>query len=285
MRQLIIYKQITNRDSLAFDKYLLEISKYKLLTIDEEIELAKRIKRDDREALEQLVKSNLRFVVSVAKQYQNQGLCLTDLISEGNLGLIKAAMRFDESRGFKFISYCVWWIRQSILQALAEKARMIRLPQNKIGSVTKIKKAFIRLEQEHHREPTSEEVALSLQTTSDAVEMVMKVSSNPVSMDSPVEDGQGSLYDLILNDDSPSPDWELMRNSLILEIERTLATLNEREAEVVRYSFGLGGYPQYSLSEIGFELGLSTERVRQIRDKAVKKLKNNFRNRLLKGYL
>ncbi|MCW0483354.1 sigma-70 family RNA polymerase sigma factor [Gaoshiqia sediminis] len=285
MRQLIISKQITNRDSLALDKYLLEISKYKLLTIEEEIELAKRIKRDDREALDLLVKSNLRFVVSVAKQYQNQGLCLTDLINEGNLGLIKAAMRFDESRGFKFISYSVWWIRQSILQAVYEKARMIRLPQHKIGSVTKIKRAFIRLEQEHHREPTSEEIALSLKTTPDAVDLAMKVSSSPVSMDSPLEEGQGSLYDLILNEESPSPDTELMRNSLILEIERTLATLNEREAEVVRYSFGLGGYPPYSLDEIGLALDLSPERVRQIKDKAVKKLKNSFRNRLLRAYL
>jgi len=286
MRQLKITKQVTNRDTLSLDKYLHEIGKVELLSAEKEVELAKRIKRGDREALETLIKANLRFVVSVSKQYQNQGLSLPDLINEGNLGLIKAAERFDETRGFKFISYAVWWIRQSILQALAEQARIVRLPLNKIGSINKINKAFNKLEQEFQREPTVEEIAEIMDIKPDLIEDSMNSSGSHVSMDAPLRDEEGNnLYDVMLNEDSPKPDEELMDNSLRQEIERSLATLGEREAEILRYYFGLKGYQQHTLEEIGDEFGLTRERVRQIKEKAIKKLKNQYRNRLLKSYL
>lgn len=286
MRQLKITKQVTNRETLSLDKYLHEIGKVGLLSAEKEVELAKRIRKGDREALEELIKANLRFVVSVSKQYQNQGLSLPDLINEGNLGLIKAAQRFDETRGFKFISYAVWWIRQSILQALAEQARIVRLPLNKIGSINKINRTFSKLEQEYQREPTPEEIARMLETSSDAVEDAMNVSSHHISMDAPLRDeDDNSLYDIMLNDDSPSPDNGLINNSLRKEIERTLSTLGEREGDILKYYFGLCGYPHYTLEEIGEVFGLTRERVRQIKEKSIKKLKNNYRNRLLKSYL
>jgi len=257
-----------------------------LLSAEKEVELAKRIKKGDHAALETLIKANLRFVVSVSKQYQNQGLSLPDLINEGNLGLIKAAERFDETRGFKFISYAVWWIRQSILQALAEQARIVRLPLNKIGSINKINKAFNKLEQEFQREPTVEEVAKLMEAKPELVEDSMNFSGIHVSMDAPLRDEEGNnLYDVMLNDDSPKPDEDLMDSSLRQEIERSLATLGEREAEILRYYFGLKGYQAHTLEEIGNEFGLTRERVRQIKEKAIKKLKNQYRNRLLKSYL
>lgn len=286
MRQLKITKQVTNRDTLSLDKYLHEIGKVELLSAEKEVELAKRIKKGDNHALETLIKANLRFVVSVSKQYQNQGLSLPDLINEGNLGLIKAADRFDETRGFKFISYAVWWIRQSILQALAEQARIVRLPLNKIGSINKINKAFSKLEQEYQREPTLEEVAELLETKPELVEDSLNFASIHVSMDAPLrEEEANNLYDVMLNEDSPNPDERLMDNSLRLEIERSLGTLGDREAEILRFYFGLNGYQPHTLEEIGDEFGLTRERVRQIKEKAIKKLKNQFRNRLLKSYL
>lgn len=286
MRQLKIAKQVTNRETLSLDKYLHEIGKVALITSDEEVELAKRIKKGDKDALEILIKANLRFVVSVAKQYQNQGLSLPDLINEGNLGLIKAAQRYDETRGFKFISYGVWWIRQSILQALAEQARIVRLPLNKIGSITRINKTFNRLEQEYQREPTAEEVAFLLETSANIVEDALKVSSHHVSMDAPIHDEEGgNLYDILLNEDSLSPDKGLIYGSLCKEIERTLSTLTEREADVIRYYFGLSGHRQYTLEEIGAEFGLTRERVRQIKEKTIKKMRNHYRNKLLRAYL
>lgn len=286
MRQLKIGKQVTNRETISLDKYLLEISRYKLVTADVEVELAKGIKQGDMDAFGQLVKANLRFVVSVAKQYQNQGFSLPDLINEGNLGLIKAAQRFDETRGFKFISYAVWWIRQSILQALAEKARIVRLPLNQIGAIKKIHRSFSRLEQEYQREPTTDEVALLIKQSPKTVEDALSINLYSISMDAPIHDDEdGNLYDIILNQESLDPDKYLLNASLCCEIERTLMTLNEREANVVRYHFGLGGLSQHSLDEIGEEFGISRERVRQIKEKALKKLRNNYRNRLLKGYL
>lgn len=286
MRQLKITKQVTNRDTLSLDKYLHEIGKVELLSAEKEVELAKRIKKGDRVALDVLIKANLRFVVSVAKQYQNQGLSLPDLINEGNLGLIKAAERFDETRGFKFISYAVWWIRQSILQALAEQARIVRLPLNKIGSINKINKAFSKLEQEFQREPTVDEVAELMEAKPSLVEDSMHFSGSHVSMDAPLRDEEANnLYDVMLNDDSPKPDGELLDDSLRQEIERSLATLGEREAEILRFYFGLKGYQSHTLEEIGDEFGLTRERVRQIKEKAIKKLKNQYRNRLLKSYL
>jgi RNA polymerase primary sigma factor len=286
MRQLKITKQVTNRDTLSLDKYLHEIGKVELLSAEKEVELAKRIKRGDREALETLIKANLRFVVSVSKQYQNQGLSLPDLINEGNLGLIKAAERFDETRGFKFISYAVWWIRQSILQALAEQARIVRLPLNKIGSINKINKAFSKLEQEYQREPTIEEIAELMDSKPELIEDSMNFSSIHVSMDAPLrEEEANNMYDIMLNDDSPVPDEKLMDGSLRMEIERSLGTLGDREAEILRFYFGLNSYQAHTLEEIGDEFGLTRERVRQIKEKAIKKLKNQYRNRLLKSYL
>lgn len=286
MRQLKIAKQVTNRESLSLDKYLHEIAKVELVTAEEEVRLAKKIKKGDKEALETLIKANLRFVVSVAKQYQNQGLSLPDLINEGNLGLIKAAQRYDETRGFKFISYGVWWIRQAILQALAEQARIVRLPLNKIGSITRINKTFNRLEQEFQREPTPEEVAFLLNTSSKVVEDALKVSSHHISMDAPIHDDEiSNLYDVLLNEDSLSPDKGLMKVSLCKEIERSLSTLAEREADVIRYYFGLNGTRQHTLEEIGDEFGLTRERVRQIKEKTIKKMRNQYRNKLLKAYL
>ena len=286
MRQLKITKQVTNRDTLSLDKYLHEIGKVELLSAEKEVELAKRIKRGDRQALETLIKGNLRFVVSVSKQYQNQGLSLPDLINEGNLGLIKAAERFDETRGFKFISYAVWWIRQSILQALAEQARIVRLPLNKIGSINKINKAFSKLEQEYQREPTIEEIAELMDSKPELVEDSMNFSSIHVSMDAPLrEEEANNMYDVMLNDDSPVPDEKLIDGSLRQEIERSLGTLGDREAEILRFYFGLNGYQPHTLEEIGDEFGLTRERVRQIKEKAIKKLKNQYRNRLLKSYL
>jgi len=286
MRQLKITKQVTNRETLSLDKYLHEIGKVDLVTPDKEVELAKRIRRGDREAFEQLIKANLRFVVSVAKQYQNQGLSLPDLINEGNLGLIKAAQRFDETRGFKFISYAVWWIRQSILQSLAEQARIVRLPLNKIGSINKINKTFNQLEQEFQREPTIKEISEMLELTPEVIEEAMKASGHHLSMDAPMRDDEGNnLYDVLLNIDTPSPDRGLLNSSLQKEIERSLATLSERESEIIRYYFGLNGTRPHTLEEIGEVLGLTRERVRQIKEKAIKKLKNNYRNKLLKSYL
>ncbi|NOY96881.1 MAG: sigma-70 family RNA polymerase sigma factor [Chlorobi bacterium] len=286
MRQLKITKQVTNRDTISLDKYLHEIGKVELLSAEMEVELAKRIRTGDQKALEIFIKANLRFVVSVSKQYQNQGLSLPDLINEGNLGLIKAAQRFDETRGFKFISYAVWWIRQSILQALAEQARIVRLPLNKIGSINKINKTFSKLEQQFQREPTLDEVAQMLETKPELIEDSLNVSSIHISMDAPLKDEEGNnLYDIMLNNDSPSPDNELISNSLRKEIERSLATLAEREADILRYYFGLNNNYPHTLEEIGDEFGLTRERVRQIKEKAIKKLKNNYRNRLLKSYL
>ncbi len=271
---------------MSLDKYLHEIGKIELLTPEFEVELAKRIKIGDRQAFETLIKANLRFVVSVSKQYQNQGLSLSDLINEGNLGLIKAAERFDETRGFKFISYAVWWIRQSILQALAENARIVRLPLNKIGSITKINRAFSQLEQKYQREPEPEELAAILELKPDVIEDSLNMSATHVSMDAPLrDDDDNNLYDVMLNNDSPSADSDLLRISLRSEIERSFSTLSEREADILRYFFGLNEYPPLTLEEIGGKLDLTRERVRQIKEKAIKKLKNKYRNQLLKTYL
>jgi RNA polymerase primary sigma factor len=286
MRQLKIIKQVTNRETLSLDKYLHEIGKVELLTAEEEVELARRIKRGDRAALEKLIKANLRFVVSVSKQYQNQGLTLPDLINEGNLGLIKAAQRFDETRGFKFISYAVWWIRQSILQALAEQARIVRLPLNKIGSLNKINKALQELEQAYEREPSIQEVAEALKCAPNEVKESLKTSGRHVSMDAPLIQGEeGTMYDVLLNDDIPSPDNQLVSDSLRTEIERTLSTLAPREADIIRLYFGLNGNHPHTLEEIGEEFNLTRERVRQIKEKAIKRLKHNTRCRNLITFL
>ena len=286
MRQLKIAQQVTNRDALSLDKYLHEIGRFDLVKAEEEVELARRIKKGDKDALERLIKANLRFVVSVAKQYQHQGVGLPDLINEGNMGLIKAAQLFDETRGFKFISYAVWWIRQSILQSLAEHSRIVRLPLNKIGLITKINKTYNRLEQEYQCDPTSDEVALVLETSPEIVEDILRLSSHSMSVDAPIHDEEGTqLYDVILNEDSPSPDRELIKSSLYMEIERWLGTLAERESNVIRYFYGLCGHRQLSLQEISVELDLTTERVRQIKEKTIRKMKNNSNNKLLKAYL
>ncbi|MGC6429324.1 MAG: sigma-70 family RNA polymerase sigma factor [Flavobacteriales bacterium] len=286
MRQLKITKQVTNRETASLDKYLQEIGRVDLITAEEEVELAQRIKAGDEMALEKLTKANLRFVVSVAKQYQNQGLSLPDLINEGNLGLIKAARRFDETRGFKFISYAVWWIRQSILQALAEQSRIVRLPLNKIGSINKINKAYAELEQELERPPTAEEVAKKLDLTEDEVKQAMKNSGRHVSMDAPLIEGEDSnMYNVIGSEDSPNPDEGLMVDSLRKEISRALATLTPREGEVVRAYFGLNGEHAMTLEEIGEAFDLTRERVRQIKEKAIRRLKHTSRSKILKTYL
>ncbi|MGI9547100.1 MAG: sigma-70 family RNA polymerase sigma factor [Flavobacteriaceae bacterium] len=286
MRQLKITKQVTNRETASLDKYLQEIGKVDLITADEEVELAQRIKTGDQAALEKLTKANLRFVVSVAKQYQNQGLTLPDLINEGNLGLIKAAQRFDETRGFKFISYAVWWIRQSILQALAEQSRIVRLPLNKIGSINKINKTFAFLEQAHERIPSAEEIAKELDMTVEDVKQSLKNSGRHVSMDAPLIDGEDSnLYDVLRSGESPNPDKELLHESLRTEIERALETLTPREADVIRLYFGLAGQHSMTLEEIGETFDLTRERVRQIKEKAIRRLKHTSRSKILKTYL
>ncbi|MCB9082382.1 MAG: sigma-70 family RNA polymerase sigma factor [Lewinellaceae bacterium] len=287
MRQLKITKSITNRESQSLEKYLQEIGKVDLLTPEEEVELAKRIKQGDQAALEKLTKANLRFVVSVAKQYQNQGLSLSDLINEGNLGLIKAAQRFDETRGFKFISYAVWWIRQSILQALAEQSRIVRLPLNKVGSLNKINKAFSELEQEFEREPSPEELAELLEIPTEEVETTLGVAARHVSMDAPFVEGEdNSLLDVLENSSTPGTDQELDYNeSLRREIERSLSTLTDRQCDVIKLYFGIGVEHPMSLEDIGEKFGLTRERVRQIKDKAINKLRSANRSKLLKHYL
>jgi len=286
MRQLKITKQVTNRETASLDKYLQEIGKVDLITADEEVELAQKIKAGDRLALEKLTKANLRFVVSVAKQYQNQGLSLPDLINEGNLGLIKAAQRFDETRGFKFISYAVWWIRQSILQALAEQSRIVRLPLNKIGSINKINKAYASLEQEHERAPSAEEISELLDMSESDVKESMKNSGRHVSMDAPLVEGEDSnLYDVLNTGESPSPDGLLMTESLRIEIERALQTLTPREADLIRLYFGLNGAHPMTLEEIGETFDLTRERVRQIKEKAIRRLKHTSRSKILKSYI
>jgi len=287
MRQLKIVKQVTNRDTPSLDKYLQEIGRVKLITAQEEVELARRIKQGDQEALEALAKANLRFVVSVAKQYQGQGLSLPDLISEGNLGLIKAATRFDETRGFKFISYAVWWIRQQILQSLAEQARIVRLPLNKIGSINKINKAFARLEQEHERPPTALELAEVLEMTLEEVKTSLSNTGRHVSMDAPLRDDgdSGTMMDVMSNPDLPSPLDTLMTDSLRNEIERSLRALQGREADVIRLYFGLNGNQPHTLEEIGQKFDLTRERVRQIKEKAIRRMKHTSRSTVLKAYL
>ena len=286
MRQLKITKSITNRESQSLDKYLQEIGREELITAEQEVELAQRIKQGDQIALEKLTKANLRFVVSVAKQYQNQGLTLPDLINEGNLGLIKAAQRFDETRGFKFISYAVWWIRQSILQALAEQSRIVRLPLNQVGSLNKINKAFSKLEQEFERPPSSDELATALDLPEEKVKDTMKVSGRHVSVDAPFAEGEdNSLLDVMVNNDSPKADIELMRESLQREIERSLSTLTDREKDVVMLFFGIGMQHGLTLEEIGAKFDLTRERVRQIKEKAIRRLRHNSRSKLLKAYL
>lgn len=281
-----ITKQFTNRESQSLDKYLQEIGKVDLLDSEQEIALALKIKSNDKEALEKLVKSNLRFVVSVAKQYQNQGLSLGDLINEGNLGLIKAAKRFDETRGFKFISYAVWWIRQSILQALAEQSRIVRLPLNRVGALNKIGKAYSNLEQEYEREPSAEEIASELKMDLDEIADTMKISGKHVSMDAPFQQGEENrLLDVIENKYQPNPDQTLMSDSLKNEVERALSTLTERESQVIRLYFGIGGEHSLTLEEIGEKFNLTRERVRQIKEKAIRRLRHTSRSRNLRTYL
>jgi len=285
MRQLKITKSITNRESASLDKYLQEIGKEELISVEEEVELAQRIKKGDRDALEKLTRANLRFVVSVAKQYQNQGLSLPDLINEGNLGLIKAAEKFDETRGFKFISYAVWWIRQSILQALAEQSRIVRLPLNQVGSLNKINKAFSKFEQENERKPSPEELAESLELPRDKVADTLKVSGRHISMDAPFIEGEdNSLLDVLQNNDSPKADKLLLNESLIKEIDRSLSTLTERERDIIKLFFGIG-IMEMTLEEIGEKFGLTRERVRQIKEKAIRRLRHTSRSKLLKTYL
>ena len=286
MRQLKITKQVTNRETASLDKYLQEIGRVDLITAEEEVELAQKIKAGDERALEKLTKANLRFVVSVSKQYQNQGLTLPDLINEGNLGLIKAAKRFDETRGFKFISYAVWWIRQSILQALAEQSRIVRLPLNKIGSINKINKAYAVLEQKFERPPTAEEISELVELSITEVKQSLKNTGRHISMDAPLIEGEdSSLYDVMGSEDSPNPDAELMLESLREEIRRALDTLTPREADVVSSYFGLNGGHAMTLEEIGEKFDLTRERVRQIKEKAVRRLKQTSRSRILKTYL
>ncbi|OFY62622.1 MAG: RNA polymerase subunit sigma, partial [Bacteroidetes bacterium RBG_13_42_15] len=285
MRQLKITKQVTNRDTPSLDKYLQEIGKVDLISPEDEVVLARKIKSGDAEALKILVKANLRFVVSVAKQYQNQGMSLPDLINEGNLGLMKAAQRFDETRGFKFISYAVWWIRQAILQALAEQARIVRLPVNKIGSINRINRAFARLEQEYEREPSSQEIGEMLEMIPEDVKESLKTNGRTVSMDAPLSSEEdNTMYDVLQSSDTPSPDKNLINESLAYEIERALSTLSARESKVLKLYFGLGMKHPFTLEEIGEELNLTRERVRQIKEKAIKRIQFTTRCRILKTY-
>lgn len=285
MRQLKISKSITNRESASLDKYLQEIGHEELLSVDEEVELAQKIKKGDRRALERLTRANLRFVVSVAKQYQNQGLSLPDLINEGNVGLIKAAEKFDETRGFKFISYAVWWIRQSILQAIAEQSRIVRLPLNQVGSVNKINRELNKFEQEHERRPSVDEIADRIDLPEDKIEEAMKANNRHVSMDAPFVDGEdNSLLDVLADNDMPMADKALVQESLRKEIDRAIDLLNDREQKVVRAFFGIGT-PEMTLEEIGDKYNLTRERVRQIKEKAIRRLRHNTKNKLLKTYL
>jgi RNA polymerase primary sigma factor len=288
MRQLKIVKQVTNREVASLDKYLQEISREAMITAEEEVELAKRIKNGDRRALEKLTRANLRFVVSVAKQYQNQGMTLPDLINEGNVGLIKAAERFDETRGFKFISYAVWWIRQAILQALAEQARIVRLPLNKIGTINKINRAFSELEQKYERPPSAEELAEMLGVSVNDVKQSLQSNGRHVSMDAPLTEGDESssnMYDVLANDFSETPDIDLVKESLRKDIERSISTLTSREGEVIRLYFGLNGKHPLTLEEIGDKFDLTRERVRQIKEKAIRRMKHTSRSKMLKNYL
>jgi RNA polymerase primary sigma factor len=286
MRQLKITKSITNRETASLDKYLQDIGKEELITADEEVQLAQKVKQGDQLALEKLVKANLRFVVSVAKQYQNQGLSLPDCINEGNLGLIKAAKRFDETRGFKFISYAVWWIRQSILQALAEQSRIIRLPLNQVGSLNKIKKATSKLEQEYERTPSSEEIAYKLEIPDYKIDAAKKITTRYISMDAPLtQDDETRFLDVFVSDDTPHTDDTLMRESLAREIQRSLATLTKKERDVINLYYGIGMPHGLTLEEIGAKFDLTRERVRQIKEKAIRRLKHTSRSKLLKAYL
>ncbi|QUB42267.1 RNA polymerase sigma factor RpoD/SigA [Porphyromonas sp. oral taxon 275] len=286
MRQLKISKSITNRESASLDRYLQEIGREELISIEEEVELAQAIKRGDRRALDKMTRANLRFVVSVAKQYQNQGLSLPDLINEGNLGLIKAAEKFDETRGFKFISYAVWWIRQAILQALAEQARIVRLPLNQVGTLNKISKALAKFEQENERRPSAEELAKELNLPEDKITETLKVAGRHISVDAPfVEGEENSLLDVLTSDDTPSTDSVLLDESLSSEINQVLTNLTEREAEIVKCFFGICGYPEMTLDEIGMKYDLTRERVRQIKEKAIRKLRNDIHCASLKPYL
>lgn len=286
MRQLKISKSITNRESASLDRYLQEIGREELITIEEEVELAQAIRRGDRRALDKLTRANLRFVVSVAKQYQNQGLSLPDLINEGNLGLIKAAEKFDETRGFKFISYAVWWIRQSILQALAEQSRIVRLPLNQVGTLNKITKALAKFEQENERRPSPAELAEILDIDENKISDTLKVSGKHISVDAPFQEGEeNSLIDVLANEDTPSTDRALMNESLSIEIERVLSTLTEREAEIVKCFFGIGDNQALTLEEIGEQFGLTRERVRQIKEKSIRRLRASGSCDSLKAYL
>jgi len=286
MRQLKITKQVTNRDTPSLDKYLHEIGKVELISPDEEVMLARAIRAGDHDALARLVKANLRFVVSVAKQYQNHGMTLPDLINEGNLGLIKAAQRFDETRGFKFISYAVWWIRQAILQSLAEQSRIVRLPVNKIGSINRINKAYSKLEQEFEREPSAQEIAELLEIAPEDVKETIRTNGRALSMDAPIsQEDDNNMYDLMQNEETPSPDRNLINESLSYEIEKALSTLSPREARVLKLYFGIGMKHPFTLEEIGEELKLTRERVRQIKEKAIKRIQFTTRSRILKSYL
>lgn len=286
MRQLKIIKQVTNRDTASLEKYLQEIGKVDLISADEEVTLAQRIKQGDKLALEKLTKANLRFVVSVSKQYQNQGLSLQDLINEGNLGLIKAAQRFDETRGFKFISYAVWWIRQSIMQALAEQSRIVRLPLNRVGNLSKINRAYAKLEQEFEREPDSKEIADLLDVDEEEVRTSLRTAGRHISMDAPlITDEDNSLYDLLESDGTPNPDKSLMHDSLKIEIERAICTLTVREADIIRLYYGLNSKIPLSLEEIAMSYDLTRERVRQIKERAIRRLKQTSRSKYLKAYL
>ena len=287
MRQLKITKQVTNRETKSLNSYLQDVSRIDMITADEEVELAQRIREGDQRALEKLTRANLRFVISVAKQYQNQGLRLPDLINEGNLGLVKAAKRFDETRGFKFISYAVWWIRQAILQAIAEQSRVVRLPLNKIGDINKIRKGAIHLEQIHERKPSAQEIAQELDMSVENVKQSLQNANRSLSMDAPFQEGENdnNLYDVLSSSESPNPDRNLIHESLRIEIDRALDTLSPREADVVRLNFGLGGQPAMTLQEIGDTFDLSRERVRQIREKAIRRLRHQSKSHILKKYL